>query len=82
MSLTEEKLTNREYEVYNYLLHGLSYSDMEGEMGVAKSTIVTYVMNIFLKKMVNSRYELMARRIKELENKVEELQAPISNTEA
>ena len=74
MNLTEEKLTKREQEVYSYLLHGLSYSDMEEKMGVAKSTIVTYVMNIFLKKMVSSRYELMAERIKELENIVMELQ--------
>ena len=80
MNLTEDKLTNREQEVYNYLLHGLSYSDMADTMGIGKNTIVTYVMNIFLKKMVNSRYELMAQRIKELESKIKELRGTNSNT--
>ena len=82
MNLIEEKLTNREEQVYNYLLHGLSYSDMEEEMGIKKTSIVTYVMNIFLKKMVNSRYELMANRILELEQKIDELQGTNCNTRA
>lgn len=74
MNLTEEKLTNREQEVYKYLLQGMSYNDMARKMIVEKSTVITYIMHLFLKKEVSSRYELMAKRIKELENKIKELQ--------
>lgn len=73
MNLTEENLTNREQEVYRYLLQGMSYNDMAREMVVEKTTVMTYIMHLFLKKEVNSRYELMAKRIKELENKIKEL---------
>ena len=73
MNLTEEPLTDREKDVYNYLLEGLSYMDMAHELGIGKATIVTHVMRIFQKKLVFNRYELLANRIKELEKEVEEL---------
>ena len=69
----QERLTTREEEIYNYLLQGMSYYDIADTLCVERTTISTHVMRIFLKKMVNSRYELMAQRIKELENVIEEL---------
>ena len=73
MNLTEESLTNREQEVYKYLLQGLSYIDIANKLVVEKSTIITHIMHVYMKKMVGNRAELMAQRIKELEEKVKEL---------
>lgn len=73
MSLTEDKLTGREIEVYKYLLKGLDYYTIADYLGVKRSTIASHILNIFTKKLANSRQELMARRIEELEEEVEDL---------
>lgn len=82
MNLTEEPLTNRERDVYKYLLEGLSYMDMANELGISKSTIITHVMRIFEKKLVFNRYELLSNRIKELEKEIEELKGAQCSTVA
>lgn len=68
-----EELTDRELEIYNYLLKGLDYYSIADALNVKRSTIVTHILHVFGKKLVSSRSELMARRITELEKEVEEL---------
>ena len=69
----QEELTPRELEIYKYLLRGTDYYSIADILGVERSTIATHVLHIFGKKLANSRQELMARRIEELENEIEEL---------
>ena len=73
MNLTKERLTNRESQIYNYLLKGLSLYDIADEVGTTRSTIATHVLHLYSKLLISSRYELMANRIQELEDEVEEL---------
>lgn len=73
-------LTNKEQEVYSYLLKGLSYIDIANAMSVEKTTAVTHIMNVYMKKLVGSRAELMAQRIKELEKEVRELKGSVCST--
>lgn len=73
MNLTSNSLTVREEEVYRYLLQGLNYGEIADRMTVEKSTAVTHIMNVYMKKLVGTRAELMAQRIKELEKEVEDL---------
>lgn len=73
MSLKEEVLTPRELEVYKYLLQGLDYAIIADKMNIGKTTIYTHIRHLFDKKIATDRYELMARRIQELEKEVQEL---------
>lgn len=82
MNLIEDKLTKREEEIYHYLLQGLNYMDIAREANIGKPTVVTHIMNIYLKKMVANRAELMAQRIEELENTILDLTGTNSNTRA
>jgi DNA-binding NarL/FixJ family response regulator len=82
MNLIEDKLTKREEEIYHYLLQGLNYTDIARAADIEKSTVVTHIMNIYLKKMVTTRAELMAQRIEELENTILDLTGTNSNTRA
>ena len=77
-----DELSKREQEVYEYLVKGLNYNEMEQLLGISKTTILTHAMHIYLKKMVSSRYELMAQRIQELEKEVFNLRRTNSNTRA
>ena len=70
----QDELTKRELEVYKYLLEGIDFYSIADLLGVKRSTIATHVLHVFSKKLVNSRQELMAQRIKELEEEVKELQ--------
>lgn len=67
------KLTTREEEIYKYLLKGLSYMEIANTAFIEKTTVVRHIMNIYMKKLVGTRAELMAQRIEELEKEVEEL---------
>ena len=73
-----EALTNREQEVYNYLLEGLNYKEIADRLIVGQSTAVTHITNVYLKRCVGNRAELMAQRIKELEAKLKEVKGAIS----
>ena len=66
-------LTDREQEVYKYLLDGLSYLDIARNLSIGRTTAITHIMNVYMKKLVSNRSELMAQRIKELETEVKEL---------
>ena len=69
----QETLTNRELEIYKYLLKGTDYYTIADKLGVQRSTIATHVLHIFGKMLVNSRQDLLIRRIEELEGEVEKL---------
>lgn len=73
-------LTDREQEVYRYLLRGLSYIDIGRELDIQQPTVVKHVMNVYMKKMVGTRAELMAQRIEELENEIKNMKCTSSST--
>ena len=73
MNLTSNTLSSRELEIYKYLLKGTDYYTIADELGIQRSTVATHVLHLFNKLLVNSRQELMAQRIEELEQEVEEL---------
>lgn len=73
MNLISNSLSPRELEIYNYLLKGLDYYSIADELGVQKSTIKTHILHLYNKLLVNSRQELMAQRIQELERMIDNL---------
>lgn len=73
MNLISNTLSPRELEIYKYILKGLDYYSIADELGVQRSTVVTHVLNLFNKLLVNSRQELLIQRIEELEQEIAEL---------
>lgn len=67
MHSLQEPLSPREEEVYKELLTGKSIKEIADSLFIAQSTISTHLQRILQKKEVNSRLELLALRIKELE---------------
>ncbi len=65
-----EPLCKSEQEVYKLVLKGLSYPEIAKKRGVSISTIKTQLDHIYKKLVVSGRVELMANRIKELENEL------------
>ena len=55
----EQKLTNREHQVLELLLDGLSNFDISKALGISKSTVKSHVANIYGKYGVNNRIKLM-----------------------
>lgn len=53
-----ERLTNKEMEIVNYLLKGLSTSDISYSSQLAASTVSTYKMRIFQKLEIKNLMEL------------------------
>ncbi|RKG31037.1 LuxR family transcriptional regulator [Acinetobacter guerrae] len=58
------QLTKREFELCYFFVNGMSLEQMTQKMGLTKSSIRTYLRNIFLKMSCNSRLELMQLLIK------------------
>ena len=73
MNLISNTLSPRELEIYKYLLKGLDYYSIANELGVQRSTVATHVLRLYEKLLVNSRQELLIRRIEELEQEIEQL---------
>ena len=73
MNLISNTLSPRELEIYKYLLKGTDYYTIADELEIQRSTVATHVLHLFNKLLVNSRQELMAQRIEELEQEVAEL---------
>lgn len=67
------KLTKKEQEIYGYLLEGKDKKQIADDLIVSQSTIATHIASIFYKKKAHSKVELLVRRIKELETKINEL---------
>lgn len=62
-----EPLSDREEEIYNEILTGKTLQEIADTLMVARCTIATHISNILLKKQAKNRLELLALRIKELE---------------
>ena len=64
------KLTNREREVVDCLVDGLSNKDTAEKLYVSKTTIKTHIQNIYKKFGVKSRVELLVKIYKKKLNEV------------
>jgi DNA-binding NarL/FixJ family response regulator len=73
-------LTPSEYNVYKLLVNGYTYKDIASTLIVAPCTVTTHVISIYQKFNVNSRSELMAMRIKELEGIIDKMRSNLSGT--
>lgn len=82
MNSIDKPLTNRESQVYNLLLKGLPLCDIADIIGTTRSTVATHVLHLYNKFLVNSRQELMAQRIDELEKELENFKRTKSSTRA
>lgn len=68
-------LTPREIEVAELLIQGLTYLEIARRLIVEKTTIITHVLHLYQKLNIGNRWELMALRIKELEDEIKELKS-------
>ena len=68
-----EGLTRREKEVLALMLKGFSCKRISEEMNIAMSTTLQYRSNVLLENCCDSVSELLAMRIKELEDELEEV---------
>ena len=68
-----EGLTRREKEVLALMLKGFSCKRISEEMNIAISTTLQYRSNVLLENCCDSVSELLAMRIKELEDELEEV---------
>lgn len=63
-------LSSRESEIYSLLLKGKKLQRIADELGLKRCTVASHVQNIYNKKSVNSRAELLVNRIEELQNQL------------
>jgi DNA-binding CsgD family transcriptional regulator len=75
-------LTTSEYNVYKLLVKGYPYKEIASILIIAPCTVTTHVISIYQKFNVNSRSELMAMRIKELEDIINKMRNNLSSTRA
>ena len=68
-----EGLTRREKEVLALMLKGFSCKRIAEEMNIAISTTLQYRSNVLLENCCDSVSELLAMRIKELEDELKEV---------
>lgn len=73
----KKTLSNREQQVVELLLEGLSYTDIARRLVVERCTVLTHILHIFEKLDVTNRWQIMTMRIHELENEVKELQEKV-----
>jgi DNA-binding NarL/FixJ family response regulator len=73
-------LTPSEYNVYKLLVNGYTYKDIATTLVIAPCTVTTHVISIYQKFNCNSRSELMAMRIKELESIIDKMRSNLSST--
>lgn len=52
-------LTEREKEILQHLIHGLSYKEIAGSLGISSNTAKKHVINIYNKLHVNSRAQAL-----------------------
>lgn len=77
-----DTLTTSEYNVYKLLVNGYTYKDIALTLVIEPCTVTTHVISIYQKFNVNSRSELMAMRIRELEDIVNKMRSNLSSTRA
>jgi DNA-binding NarL/FixJ family response regulator len=61
VTLEENSLAPREQQVLRFLVDGLSYKEIAGELAITVSMVATYVRRIYEKLHVRSRREIIAR---------------------
>lgn len=61
-------MTPRENEVYNLIIEGFSVKDIAKKLNISVYTVITFKNAILAKNNVNSIVELLAKKIKELNN--------------
>lgn len=66
-------LTPKEKEIYGLMLEGLNPQEIADKLFLARCTVATHITHIFQKKNVGSTQQLLAQRIRELENTVEQM---------
>lgn len=61
MTIEESKLTEREKEILNLLMEGLSYKELSAKIFISTETLNSHIKNIYRKLNVHSRSELAAK---------------------
>lgn len=61
-------MTPRENEVYNLIIEGFSVKDIAKKLNISVYTVITFKNAILAKNNVNSVIELLAQKIKEMNN--------------
>ncbi len=64
-NITEYKLTNRETDILQLLVQGLSYKLIAAELGIAYETTRGHIVNLYKKLNVGTNTEAVAKAIKE-----------------
>ncbi|MEI7730501.1 MAG: response regulator transcription factor [Verrucomicrobiota bacterium] len=59
-ALGDASLGPREHQVLKFLVDGLTYKEIAGELGITTNTVATYVRRIYEKLHVRSRREIIA----------------------
>lgn len=66
-----KEFTKREKEIYKYIVETpLTYPQIAKCLGLSTGTLATHKTNIYYKKVVNSREELIIKHYKEREEKL------------
>jgi DNA-binding NarL/FixJ family response regulator len=60
VAVEDARLGPREQQVLKFLVDGLSYKEIAGELGITSNTVGTYVRRIYEKLHVRSRREMIA----------------------
>lgn len=68
-------LTPKEEEIYILMLNGLKPQEIADRLVLARCTVATHIAHIFQKKGVYSTQELLAEKIRELEEQIKLLTA-------
>jgi DNA-binding NarL/FixJ family response regulator len=62
-------LTNREMEVFKFLIEGMTHREIAGDMNLSHHTVDTHVHNIFQKLMVHNVVDAITKFTNELVSK-------------
>jgi DNA-binding NarL/FixJ family response regulator len=72
------KLTRREEEIYDESMLGYSIEGMSSIFDISESQVKRHLCNIYKKRGVTNRIELMAKHIMMLDNKIRELDREVN----
>ena len=61
----KDNLTEREYEILNYLCEGMGRVEIAERLFISPSTVKTHLNQLFLKAQVNLQHALVAKAFKE-----------------
>lgn len=72
--------TPKEEEIYKLLLRGYTLQEIADKIYSSRATIATHCNNIMRKKMVDTRIQLMAQRIQELEEEINNIRQTLDSS--